>query len=126
MTVGELIACDQSELIQIQAHTRSHPRLAELTPEQQLKELQGSKEDLEQWLGHPIRGCAYPFGGRSDYSAATVAAARECDFHYACTAVAGSVDWFSKPYELPRFMVLDWDGDEFAKKLRAWFAGKRE
>ena len=126
VSLEELTACSQSEMIQLQAHTRSHPCLAKLTPQQQLAELKGSKEDLEQWLGHRVRGCAYPFGGRSDYSAVTVAAARECGFDFACTTVTGCVDWLNKPYELPRFMVLDWDGDEFAKKLRAWFSGRRE
>jgi hypothetical protein len=47
---------------------------------------------------------------------------REAGFSLACSNFAGVVGPRSSAYELPRFVVRDWDGDEFGKRLRSWFA----
>jgi peptidoglycan/xylan/chitin deacetylase (PgdA/CDA1 family) len=47
---------------EIGSHTRSHPRLPELSPEQLAAELAGSRARLEELLGTPCRSLAYPYG----------------------------------------------------------------
>jgi peptidoglycan/xylan/chitin deacetylase (PgdA/CDA1 family) len=47
---------------EIGAHTRTHPRLTELTDDELVTELRGSKDDCERELGVQCRTLAYPFG----------------------------------------------------------------
>ncbi len=60
---------------EIAAHTRTHPELPTLTKDEQMTEIQGSKEDLEKLLGHPVENFAYPYGENNDDSVADVQAA---------------------------------------------------
>lgn len=61
---------------EIGAHTRTHPHLPELTPEQARLEIEGSKTDLEK-LGIPILTFAYPFG---EYSTSTIQITKDAGF----------------------------------------------
>lgn len=46
----------------VQAHTRTHPVLTQLSPECVINELVGSKLDIEDRLGKRVRFFAYPYG----------------------------------------------------------------
>ena len=46
---------------------------------------------------------------------------RETGFTHACTTNARTVGPQDDPLQLPRFVVEDWDGEEFSKRLRGWF-----
>jgi hypothetical protein len=48
--------------------------------------------------------------------------ARESGFETACSGVPRPVFRRADPYLLPRFVVKDWDGDQFARELRRFFA----
>jgi peptidoglycan/xylan/chitin deacetylase (PgdA/CDA1 family) len=48
--------------IEVGAHTRTHPDLTNIRLEQKQEEIEGSKVELEQRLGAPIRTFSYPFG----------------------------------------------------------------
>ena len=110
-------------LIEIGAHTMSHPVLSALSPEAQLVEIAAGKERLEDILGRPVIGFSYPFGGRNDYTAETVSLVKETGFDYACSSFRGLVRWGTDPYQLPRLLVRDWDGEEFARRLEDWLGG---
>ena len=47
------------------AHTRTHPELPRVSPEQARREVAGSKEELEAALGVPVTTFAYPHGEMS-------------------------------------------------------------
>lgn len=47
---------------EIGSHTRSHARLTEVDAERLRDEVQGSRQRLEDALGHEVRHFAYPFG----------------------------------------------------------------
>jgi peptidoglycan/xylan/chitin deacetylase (PgdA/CDA1 family) len=79
---GELIPCSWQELEtlvdagwEIGSHTRTHPRLPELTDVVLASELQGSRRDCEDRLGVPCRSIAYPYGAVDERVADAVAEA---------------------------------------------------
>ena len=110
-------------LVEVGAHTVSHPVLSALPIGTQEEEIAGSKRKLDRILGQPVTSFAYPFGTRGDYTADTVKLVRDIGFECACANFPGSVTLKSDPYQFPRFVVHDWDGEEFARRLAAWFDG---
>jgi glycosyltransferase involved in cell wall biosynthesis/peptidoglycan/xylan/chitin deacetylase (PgdA/CDA1 family) len=71
----------------IGAHTRTHPDLRRIDASRRLEEIEGSKADLEERLGRPVRIFAYPFGAIDDDIAT---AAEAADFDAACMASSGT------------------------------------
>lgn len=114
----EVCMLAQAELIEIGAHTVTHPFLSAQSPTVQLHEIQQSKADLENLINRPVISFSYPFG---DYSPETVELARSSQLDCACSTVAESVWRQSDCFQLPRFAVEDWNGEEFAKQLMRWF-----
>jgi peptidoglycan/xylan/chitin deacetylase (PgdA/CDA1 family) len=98
----------------------THPVLSALSFDVQRTEVTRSKQHLEAILGRPVTSFSYPFGGRGDYSADTVKLVKEAGFECACSNFPGYVQWDTDPYQLPRFIVRDWDGDEFTQRLAGW------
>ena len=131
MTTEELIALADGNLIDIGAHTATHPSLLCLGQTAQYEEIRIGKDILETWLGRSVRGFAYPYG---DHDATTAAAVLDIGFSYACTTVEGVLQPNDNVLRLPRICVGDWNGDEFAKRfvpltpsvlISRWRAGRR-
>ncbi|HXA53406.1 MAG TPA: polysaccharide deacetylase family protein [Solirubrobacteraceae bacterium] len=80
------------------AHTLTHPDLSRLDYRSCRREIEASREALEQIGGVPVRTFAYPFGHRGP---AAVAAARDSGLIAAVATGRGS--W--NPYELQRAMI---------------------
>ncbi len=72
--------------IGIGSHTTGHAILARETADDQMKDLLGSRQRLQEELDLPIDTLAYPNGQRGDYSAATIAAARAAGYSHSVTA----------------------------------------
>jgi len=117
----ELIRLADGGLVEIGSHTVSHPVLSALPVAQQVDEIARSKACLEEMLGHRVASFAYPFGGRSHYTQETVGVVRDAGFDWACSNFAGMVRPNTDRWQLPRFLVRDWDGQEFAHRLSQWF-----
>ena len=62
LNVEQLIELDAHPLIEIGAHTVSHPDLRYANDTELAYELSHSRARLEEWLGHPVTTMAYPFG----------------------------------------------------------------
>jgi peptidoglycan/xylan/chitin deacetylase (PgdA/CDA1 family) len=107
-------------LIDIGAHTCTHPMLSQLPAGEQLQEISRSKELLEEIVGNPIEAFSYPYGGRFDYSQDTVDLVRRSGFRLACSNFEGHVRGSNDFYQLPRYLVRNWDGDIFARHLEKW------
>jgi len=116
--LAELIA---GNLVEVGAHTVTHPVLSQRSAEAQLREIAGSKQHLESITNRPVTSFAYPFGRPGDYTSETIEFVERAGFHRACSNFAGRVDARNRPYELPRMGVGDWDGEEFAQRLKAAF-----
>jgi peptidoglycan/xylan/chitin deacetylase (PgdA/CDA1 family) len=108
-------------LAEIGSHTESHPVLSTMRPDVQQVEIEESKARLEKILGRPVNSFSYPFGTQSDYTDETVAIARKAGFHCACSNFAGVVCKGTDPFQLPRFLVRDWAGEEFTRRLEECF-----
>lgn len=117
---GKVVELERGGIIDVGAHTVHHLELPAQPFHVQREEISKSKSDLERLLGHPVRGFAYPYGL---YSEASVAAAREAGFDYACACSSRTVRRHSDVYLLPRVDVLNWDGDGFARRLRKHLGG---
>jgi len=88
--------------IEIAAHSHTHPQLDQLPPAGLAGELSISKHQLEDRLGVPVPGMAYPFG----YSGAGVRrAVRAAGYRYACAVANGIASPHSDRLALPRLTV---------------------
>ena len=120
MTPEELVALAEGGLVEIGGHTMTHPRLSALRLSAQLREMREGKTRLESLLGRPVTSFSYPFGGPSDFTLGSMAMAQLAGFRLACANFPSRVHRFSPTFALPRFIVRDWSGDEFERRLRAW------
>ena len=103
-------------LIEIGSHSRSHPSFPDLNPVQQRQEMADSRSALEEIIEKPLDSFAYPYG---NYDQNTPRLAKEAGFSRACTVDNGQVRPGGDPFLLPRFGVLDWNGEEFERRLSA-------
>lgn len=117
MTADEILALAEGDLIDIGAHTVTHPSLPFLPRASQRAEIAQSKARCEALLGRPVTSFSYPHG---EYTSDTVALVRETGFACACSTAAAALTRRSDPFRLPRLIVENWDGNEFARRtLRA-------
>lgn len=94
--------------MQIGAHTRTHPILAQLELEQARAEIEGSKHDLEGMLGQKVDLFAYPNGKPDvDYRASNVRLVRSAGFKAAVSTAWGASGPDSDSFQLPRFTPWD-------------------
>lgn len=88
--------------VEIGAHSHTHPQLDQLRAPELARELRISKELLEDRLGRPVPGTAYPFG----YSSRRVRqAAQAAGYRYACAVANSLPDPAPDLFALPRLTV---------------------
>jgi peptidoglycan/xylan/chitin deacetylase (PgdA/CDA1 family) len=110
-------------LFEIGAHTDKHSRLSSLSVDEQRTDIFDSKRKLEATLQRRVSSFSYPFGGRPDYTPETTRTVQETGFDCACSTTANHVHKGADRYQLPRYIVRDWDGDEFARRFKEWWRG---
>ncbi len=118
LTRDELTKLADGGLIEIGGHSVSHPRLDTLSEAEQRTEIVDDRHRLEAFVGRKVRSFAYPHGR---YSARTAALVAEAGYERACTVEAVPSDENTDPFTLPRVLVRDMDGEQFARKLHEWF-----
>ncbi len=106
-------------VVEVGAHTVTHPVLSRLPSERQRFEVEASKSLLEDVLGRRIRSFAYPYGASGDFDSASVAAVRASGFDCACANVPARVRKHADRFRLPRVVVRDWTGEELERRLSA-------
>jgi peptidoglycan/xylan/chitin deacetylase (PgdA/CDA1 family) len=117
LTADELIQLADGDLVDVGAHTVSHPVLAELPRSRQQDEIAGGKQELETILGRPVVSFAYPYGGGTDFNRTTVSLVRAAGFEHACTSLAGPLTSRTNPFRLPRVVVRNCTGAELEQQL---------
>jgi len=89
------------------AHTRTHVSLTDVPADEKRElEIVGSRQDLEESFGRPIRTFAYPFG---DYDPDIAQAVQRAGFHAACCSRSGVNDPATPHFELRRVEVRGTD-----------------
>jgi peptidoglycan/xylan/chitin deacetylase (PgdA/CDA1 family) len=122
LSLEEVVALAQGDLIEVGAHTVTHPALRKLPAAAQRDEILGSKTRLKEILDRPVASFSYPYGGRPDYTAESVSIVREAGFSCACSNFVGVVKRSTDAFQLPRVRGLDLNGERFAKRLSRWLA----
>jgi peptidoglycan/xylan/chitin deacetylase (PgdA/CDA1 family) len=117
LTAEEAVRLADGGLVEIGAHTMTHPVLAALSAAEQREEIQRSKARLEAVLEHEVVSFAYPHGSSTPEAAASVG---EAGFVCACSSQPDAVFRGAQRFHLPRLGVRDWDGESFAQWLRWW------
>jgi peptidoglycan/xylan/chitin deacetylase (PgdA/CDA1 family) len=112
----DMAAC---ELVELGAHTVNHPWLSALSLADQRREILDSKRVLEEQIGRSVTSFAYPYGTRDSYTVETVALLREARFTNACSNFRARIGGNTDPFQIPRLVVRDWDGEEFLQQLKA-------
>ncbi len=115
MTADDVARLAAHPLIEIGAHTMSHPSLIDLDPADQHAEIVGSKAALEAIAGKPVRFFSYPYGR---FNHASLGIVREAGFAIACTSRPAPATAFSARHALPRLQIMDDDGQTFVRKLQ--------
>jgi peptidoglycan/xylan/chitin deacetylase (PgdA/CDA1 family) len=116
MTALELGELTQGGLLDLGAHTVSHPVLSSLSINDQYAEISDSRQRLESITGRPVLTFAYPYGA---FTNQTVDMVKAVGFRAACTTVYGSVESGADRFRLQRFAVKDWDLETFKERLEA-------
>lgn len=113
------------DLVEIAAHTVTHPMLSMQSADAQRWELEESRRSLEAIIGRPIDVLCYPYGRPSDVGDLAPRLAKDIGFKVACALEPRAVTREVDLLQLPRFPVgSSWDGDEFARRLRGFFRAR--
>jgi len=120
LTAEELVGLASGGLVEIGAHTATHPRLPGLSPEDQFQEILSSREFLENLLGRPVESFSYPHG---EFDPITVDCVRRAGLRRACIGGQRSVTARTPPLEIPRVHVEDVPGAELVEMLESRLRG---
>jgi peptidoglycan/xylan/chitin deacetylase (PgdA/CDA1 family) len=116
---AELAALAASPVVEVGAHSLTHPYLSRLPPGEQRAEIVGSRSRLEELTGAPVTSFSYPHGDVDGTVARIVA---EAGYVLACSSRPGCVSARCSRFLLPRQSVFDWDAATFAETLERWLA----
>jgi peptidoglycan/xylan/chitin deacetylase (PgdA/CDA1 family) len=119
LSKDEVNVLGEGGLIELGAHTITHPSLKALSTSQQMAEISGSKAQLENIIGHPVISFSYPHG---EYSVETIKLVQRAGFQGASTTHFKCVKSGADPFQLPRFQIDDWSGEELLRRLVRWYA----
>jgi peptidoglycan/xylan/chitin deacetylase (PgdA/CDA1 family) len=122
LSLTEVVGLARGELIEVGAHTVTHPALSALPAASQREEIQGSKTWLEEILDRPVNSFAYPYGGRADYTEETINIVREAGFASACSNFPGLTKGLTDPLQLPRVNSPNRNGETFNQWLSRWLS----
>jgi len=102
--------------IRFGSHTATHPILSRVDAARARRELVDSRSAIEEHLGAPVAGFAYPNGTRADFLPETKALLRETGYEYAVSTEGGTNDAQTDLFELRR--GTPWEQDVFAFGMR--------
>lgn len=99
MSWSEIVEISKWEGVSLQAHTVSHPHLADISPERTKEELRVCKNELEQHLQRSVDVICYPYGSVDE---AVVDYARDVGYAAGVTTQFGRVRQSDDVMRLPR------------------------
>ncbi|MGR6756482.1 polysaccharide deacetylase family protein [Aeromonas veronii] len=103
MSGEQVKALAASGHVEIGGHTLTHPRLSQLTAEQQAHEIQENKRQLEALLGHPLLSFAYPYG---DMNESAKEQAISAGYRFAVATNSGPKAMHQNPFQIRRIAIF--------------------
>ncbi len=120
-TETELMAAAASPLLTLEAHTVTHSRLACLSYQEQLTEIQESVDHVSEITGRAVKSISYPFGLKNrDYNRDTFKAVQASGLDHAFAADLGVITPHSPAYALPRIWAHNHSASRFCRQLKLW------
>ena len=104
MSWDQLRALDPA-IVEVGAHTLSHPILAQCPPDLQEKEIRDCRRELESALGREVRNFCYPNGMPEDFTQQSVDLVAASGYTSAVMACGGLASTSSDRYRLERLGV---------------------
>ena len=115
MSAAMLKDMDASGMMTIASHTRHHAPLTKVATSTAMDEIDGSKQDLEAVLGHPVEDFAYPYG----YANTTIEKmTQDAGYRLGFSTLFGSLHTSSSDMELRRIRVRD--GEDLGPLLKKY------
>ena len=124
LTASELRELAEDGLVDIGAHSVSHPQLSSMSASEQRMEMTSSRTALESIIGRPVRAFAYPYGSRADYTNESAAEAAAAGFSIACANVPGTIRGRLDRFQVPRVLVRNVPASALGEQLDRAFAGQ--
>ncbi|HHP5492230.1 TPA: polysaccharide deacetylase family protein [Aeromonas veronii] len=103
MSGEQVKALAASGHVEIGGHTLTHPRLSQLTAEQQAHEIQENKRQLEALLGYPLISFAYPYG---DMNESAREQAKIAGYRFAVATNSGPKALHQDPFQIRRIAIF--------------------
>ena len=110
----QLKILSRSQVIEIGAHTLTHPRLTSLPELEQNEEIRSSKSRLEKLIESPVRLFSYPYGAPGDFNAVTIRLVHQAQFSAAVSNIQKTLDADDSALAIPRLLVRNWSGKSFS------------
>jgi peptidoglycan/xylan/chitin deacetylase (PgdA/CDA1 family) len=108
LTRDELKALAGHPLIEIGAHTLTHPTLARVPGSDQREEIASCRKRLAELTGTAVTSFAYPYGDPGiDFLPDTVSFIRDAGFDQAFTTVPTFAPAHGDRWQIPRFTMLE-------------------
>jgi peptidoglycan/xylan/chitin deacetylase (PgdA/CDA1 family) len=117
MTSAELCQLTRDGLVELGAHTLTHPILSALPADAQQTEIISGREVLQSVIGRPVLTFAYPHGQETDFTDETARIVKTAGFRLACTTIPGAVERGADLFRLRRYYVGNWNPETFKKNL---------
>jgi peptidoglycan/xylan/chitin deacetylase (PgdA/CDA1 family)/SAM-dependent methyltransferase len=122
LTPEEIPQLARGGLVDVGAHTETHPVLASISDEAARDEIYGSKAWLEGCLGRPVSAFSYPYG---DYSARDVEIVRQAGFEIAFSTVEEAATPACDRLQVPRVTVGGGNGADLERTITRLLGSSR-
>jgi peptidoglycan/xylan/chitin deacetylase (PgdA/CDA1 family) len=99
--------------VRIESHGIGHRRLAELDPDEALREIALSKLRLEERLGREVEAYAYVKGSRADFKIEHASLVQQAGYKVGFTAVSGANNPGSDRFQLLRYNIEPYSARTF-------------
>jgi peptidoglycan/xylan/chitin deacetylase (PgdA/CDA1 family) len=119
MTSDELLNLANGGMVDVGAHTVTHPILSRLSAQAQKSEIMQSKQTLVATLKGEVKSFSYPHGRPSEE---TIKIVRHSGFSNGCASYNGVASGGTDCFHLPRFWIQDSGGKQFARWLKRWLS----
>ena len=103
MSAEQVKAMHDSGLVEIGGHTLTHPRLSQLSTQEQKTQIENNKYQLEQLLQTKLCSFAYPYG---DHNEVSKVIAKQADYKFAVATNSGPLGLHQDKFQIRRIAIF--------------------